>query len=137
MIAIGVLIVRMLCDRFKSRRRLATEILVLRHQLNVLQRRTPRRLHLRWADRALFIWPYRRCPRILDAVTIVRPETVVRWHRMGFAAYWRWKSRPRGYSLRSGGPHGQCLSIGRPRLEGASKVSVVNDISKYTRYIRQ
>src|SRR5205809_3137140 len=52
MIAIGVLIVRMLCDRFKSRRRLATEILVLRHQLNVLQRRTPRRLHLRWADRA-------------------------------------------------------------------------------------
>src|SRR5437667_11910942 len=91
MIAIGVLIVRMLCDRFKSRRRLATEILVLRHQLNVLQRRTPRRLHLRWADRPLFIWLYRRCPRILDTITIVRPETVVRWHRMGFAAYWRWK----------------------------------------------
>jgi len=37
---------------------------------------------LRWADRALFIWLYRCCPRILDAVTIVRPETVVRWHRM-------------------------------------------------------
>src|SRR5438093_4950399 len=80
MIAIGVLIVRMLCDRFKSRRRLASEILVLRHQLNVLQRRTPRRLHLRWADRALFIWLYRRCPRILDTITIVRPETIVRWH---------------------------------------------------------
>jgi len=102
MIAIGVLIVRMLCDRFKSRRRLATEILVLRHQLNVLQRRTPRRLHLRWADRALFIWLYRRCPRILDTITIVRPETVVRWHRMGFAAYWRWKSRPRGGRPRIG-----------------------------------
>src|SRR5437667_8589582 len=97
MIAIGVLIVRMLCDRFKSRRRLATEILVLRHQLNVLQRRTPRRLHLRWADRALFIWLYRRCPRILDTITIVRPETtVVGWHRKGFAAYWRWKSRSPG-----------------------------------------
>jgi hypothetical protein len=44
----------------------------------------------------------RRCPRILDAVTIVRPETVVRWHRMGFAAYWRWKSRPRGGRPRIG-----------------------------------
>src|SRR5258706_16485853 len=77
MIAIAVLIVRMLCDCFKSRRGLATEILVLRHQLNVLQQRTPRRLHLRWADRALFIWLYRRCPRILDAITIVRPGTVV------------------------------------------------------------
>jgi hypothetical protein len=44
----------------------------------------------------LFIWLYRRFPRILDAITIVRPETVVRWHRMGFSAYWRWKSRPLG-----------------------------------------
>jgi hypothetical protein len=39
--------------------------------------------------RALFIWLYRRCPGILDAITIVRPETVVRWHRKGFAACWR------------------------------------------------
>ncbi len=80
MIAIGLLFVRMLCDCFKSRRQLEAEILVLRHQLNVLQQRVPRRLHLRWADRALFIWLYRRCPRILDAITIIRPETVVRWH---------------------------------------------------------
>jgi hypothetical protein len=91
-----------LCDCFKSRRRLEAEILVLRYQLNVLQQRAPRRLHLRWADRALFIWLYRRCPRILDAVTIVRPETVLRWHRMGFAAYRRWKSRPRGGRPRIG-----------------------------------
>src|SRR6266571_4531803 len=96
MMAIAFLFVRMLCDCFKSRRRLEAEILVLRHQVNVLQRRTSRRLHLRWADRALFIWLYRRCPRLLDAITIVRPETVVRWHRMGFAAYWRWKSRSLG-----------------------------------------
>src|SRR6195256_2133158 len=101
MIAVGLLFVRMLYDCFKSRWRLEAEILVLRHQLNVLRQRTPHRLHLRWADRALFIWLYRRCPRILYAITIVRPETVVRWHRMGFAAYWRWKSRPHG---------------GRPRL---------------------
>jgi transposase InsO family protein len=96
MIAIGLLFVRMLCDCFKSRRRLKAENLALRHQLNVLQQRAPRRLYLRWAHRALFIWLYRRCPRILDAITIVRLETVVRWHRMGFAAYWRWKSRPLG-----------------------------------------
>ena len=68
MIAIGLLFVRMLCDCFKSRLRLEAEILVLRHQLNVLQQRMPRRVHLRWADRAVFIWLYRRYPRILDAV---------------------------------------------------------------------
>src|SRR6202048_5114745 len=97
MIAIAVLFVRMLCDYFKPRQRLEAGILVLRHQLNVLQQHAPRRaLHLRWIDRALFIWLYRRCPRILDAITIVRPETVVRWHRKGFAACWRWKSRSRG-----------------------------------------
>ena len=96
MIAIALLFVRWLCDCFKSRRRLEVEILVLRHQLNVLRARAPRRLDLRWADRALFVWLYRCFPRILDAITIVRPETVVRWHRIGFAAFWRWKSRPLG-----------------------------------------
>src|SRR5262249_51166159 len=69
MISIAFLFVRMLCDCFKSRRRLKAEILVLRHQLNILQQRAPRRLHLRWADRAIFIWLYRRFPRILDAIT--------------------------------------------------------------------
>jgi hypothetical protein len=102
MIAIAFLFVCMLCDCFKPRRRLEAEILVLRHQLNVLQQRAPRRLHLHWADRALLIRLYRRCPRILDAITIVRPETVVRWHRMGFAAYWRWKSRSLGGRPRVG-----------------------------------
>jgi transposase InsO family protein len=102
MMAIVLLLVRTLCDCFKSRRQLEAEILVLRHQINILQRRTSRRLHLRWADRALLIWLYRRCPRILDAITIVRPETVVRWHRMGFAAYWRWKSRSPGGRPRIG-----------------------------------
>ena len=69
MIAIALLLVRMLCDLFKPRPRLEAEILILRHQLNILQQRTPRRRpHLRWIDRALFIWLYRRYPRILDAV---------------------------------------------------------------------
>ena len=97
MITIGLLLVRMLCDCFKPRQQLEAEILILRHQPNVLKQRTPRRrLHLRWVDRALFIWLYRRCPRVLRAITIVRPETVLRWHRMGFVAYWRWKSRSAG-----------------------------------------
>ena len=100
--AIAFLFFGMLGDCFKSRRRLEAEILVLRHQLNVLQQRAPRRMHLHWASRALFIWLYRCCPRILDAITIVRPETVVRWHRMGFAAYWRWKSRSPGGRPRIG-----------------------------------
>ena len=97
MVAIGLLLIRMLCDFFKPRSRLEAEILILRHLLNVLQQRTPRRrLHLRWIDRALFIWVYRHYPRILDAITIVRPETVVRWHRKDLARYWRWKSRSPG-----------------------------------------
>jgi DNA-binding transcriptional LysR family regulator len=119
MIAIAVLIVRMLRDCFKPRPRLEAEILVLRHQLNVLQhqlnvlqQRTRRRLHLRWADRALFIWLYRRCPRILDAITIVRPETVVRWHRKGFAAYWR---DPGATSHFRRGRRATARHTGRPR----------------------
>ena len=75
----------MLWDCFKSRRRLEAEILVLRHQLNVLQQRTPRRLYLRWA--------VARCSFGSIVAALIKPETVVRWHRMGFAAYWRWKSR--------------------------------------------
>src|SRR5262245_8111074 len=70
MIAIGLLFVRMLCDFFMPRLRLEAEILILRHQLNVLQQRTPRRrLHLRWVDRALFIWLYRRYPSLREVPT--------------------------------------------------------------------
>src|SRR5260370_41037147 len=96
MIAIAFLFARMLSDCSKSRSRLEAEIVVLRHQLNVLRLRAPRRPYLRWADRVPFVWLYRRFPHILDAITIVRPEAVVRWHRPGVAAYWRWKSRPLG-----------------------------------------
>jgi hypothetical protein len=91
MIALGILFLRLLCDRFKPRQQLEAEILALRHQLNILHR-APGRPYLRRVDRALFIWLYRRWPRTLNAITVVRPETVLRWHRMGFAAYWRWKS---------------------------------------------
>ena len=97
MIAIGLLFVRMLCDKFKSQQQMQAEMLVLRHQLNILQRRIPRRrLQLRWVNRALFIWLYRRRPRILGAISIIKPETLIHWHRKGFAAYWQWRSRSSG-----------------------------------------
>ena len=59
MFAIAFLFLRVLCDCFKSRRRLEVEVLVLRHQLNVLQQRAPPWLYLTWANRALFVWLYR------------------------------------------------------------------------------
>jgi len=83
-------------SRFRSERRLEAEIVVLRHQLNVLRRKMPSRPRLTLLDRLIFVWLYRCRPAVLNAVTIVRPETVVRWHRDGFRLYWRWKSRARG-----------------------------------------
>jgi transposase InsO family protein len=81
---------------FRSRAALEAEILVLRHQLNVLQRRSPKRVILGCIDRLLLVGLYRLAPGTLDALKIIRPATVLRWHRAGFRAYWRWKSRPRG-----------------------------------------
>src|SRR5256885_14884298 len=81
---------------FRSRASLQAEILTLRHQLNVLRRKSPQRLTFTSIDRLVFAGLYRLAPGVLDALKIVRPETVIRWHRAGFRAYWRWKSRPRG-----------------------------------------
>jgi len=80
----------------RSRAALEAEILVLRHQLNVLRRKSPKRLAFRSIDRLIFAGLYRLAPDVLAALTILKPETVVRWHRAGFRAYWRWKSRRRG-----------------------------------------
>src|SRR3979409_1343862 len=80
---------------FRSRASLQAEILTLRHQLNVLRRKSPQRLTFTSVDRLVFAGLYRLAPGVLDALKIVRPETVIRWHRAGFRAYWRWKSRPR------------------------------------------
>jgi hypothetical protein len=81
---------------FRSPAALQAEVLVLRHQLNILQRRAPKRVGFSTLDRVVFAALYRLAPDVLDALKIVRPETVIRWHRAGFRAYWRWKSRPRG-----------------------------------------
>ena len=85
-----------LSSLLKSRRRLQAENLVLRHQVNILRRRAPVRIRLSNLNRLVFVWLYRLCPTVVDAVAIIRPETLIRWHRRGFRAYWRWKSRSRG-----------------------------------------
>ncbi len=81
---------------FKSRARLEAEIVVLRHQLLILRRKAPVRLRLSVLDCFIFVWLYRVSPCVIDAVAVVRPETVVRWHRAGVRLYWRWKSRSSG-----------------------------------------
>ena len=85
-----------LASPFKSKLRLEAENTVLRHQLIVLRRRPHGRVQLTNHDRLFFIQLYRWFPAILKVLTIIRPETLVRWHRAGFRCYWRWMSRPRG-----------------------------------------
>src|SRR5260370_39432516 len=79
--------------RFKRRARLEVENLILRQQLVVLRRKSPVRVRLWNIDRLLLVWLYRLHPSLLDAIIIVQPETLIRWHRRGFRAYWHWKSR--------------------------------------------
>jgi len=81
---------------FARRARLEAENLILRQQLIVLPRKSPKRVRMWNIDRLLFVWSYRLYPSLLDAIIIVQPETVIRWHRRGFRTYWRWKSRHLG-----------------------------------------
>jgi hypothetical protein len=80
---------------FRSRASLEAEILLLRHQLNVLRRKSPNRLALTDVDRLVFAGLYPFGPGVLNALKIVKSETVIRWHRTGFRAYWRRRSGPR------------------------------------------
>jgi hypothetical protein len=64
------------------------EILTLRHQLNILRRKSPKRPTLGSIDRLVFARLYGLAPGVLSALAIVRPETVIRWHRAGFRSYW-------------------------------------------------
>src|SRR5215472_16814024 len=90
------LLLRWVPSLVKSRRQLQAENLALRHQLNILRRRASGRLRLSTVDRLAFVWLYRPCPSVLDSVAIIKPETLISWHRRGFKALWRWKSRSRG-----------------------------------------
>jgi len=90
------LLADLLVSMAKSRARLEAENVVLRHPLNVLRRTALRRTKLTNLDRLIFVWLYRLFPGVLTAVAVVRPETIVRWHRRGFRLYWRSKSSFRG-----------------------------------------
>jgi putative transposase len=78
---------------FRSRLALQTEILALRHQIIVLRRSVSSRPKLRAWDRFLWIWLLRLWPQWRSALIIIRPETVIAWHRKGFRLFWTWKSR--------------------------------------------
>ena len=80
---------------FRSRVDIALEVLALRQQVAILKRQRPRP-PLTCFDR--FLWSTLRqvWPRWSDVLVIVKPETVVGWHRAGFRLYWRWRSRQRG-----------------------------------------
>jgi len=96
MCALLCFILAVLALPFKSKSRLEAENAALRHQLIVLRRKVHGRVRLTNNDRWFFIQLYRWFPSILTVLTIIRPETLVRWHRAGFRRYWRWKSRPLG-----------------------------------------
>jgi transposase InsO family protein len=96
MLAFLTRIVLVLRSRLDSRASREAEILVLRQQLMVLGRKSRKRVRLRNIDRLILIWLYRIFPSVLDAIVVVKPETVIRWHRRGFQAYWHWKSRRLG-----------------------------------------
>ena len=82
-------------DLFKSRNRPEAVKPFLRHQFNIALRRVPSRLRLRGVDRALLVWMTQFWPGLLGAAQVVQSETILRWHRIGFKAFWRWKSRKR------------------------------------------
>src|SRR5690348_5954546 len=85
-----------LASPFKSKIRLEAENAALRHQVIVLRRKLRGRVRLTNHDRWFFVQLYRWFPSILTVITIVRPETLVRWHRAGIRRYWHWKSSSRG-----------------------------------------
>ena len=89
------LIFGMVIDLLRSRVALEAEILVLRQQINVLRRTRPKRPPFISIDRLILGGVCRLFPKMYDALAIVRPDTVIRWHRAGFRSYWRWKSRRR------------------------------------------
>jgi len=81
---------------FRRRASLELELIGLRHQVSVLRRQHPGRIWLFSTDRLLWVWLYRVWPQVLNAMVLVKPATVVQWHRKGFRTYWRWRSRRPG-----------------------------------------
>lgn len=95
MFALWGFVLTVLASQFESKGRLEAENAVLRHQLLVLRRKVHGRVRLTKNDRWFLIQLYRWFPSILQVLTIVHPDTLVRCHRVGFRCYWRWKSPSR------------------------------------------
>ena len=93
------------CDLFRSRQSLETEVMRLRHENSVLRRQAPARPKLTSFDRWFLVWLHKVSPAQAKLTLLVRPETLLRWHRQGFRCYWRWKS---------------LAKPGRPRIERAT-----------------
>ena len=87
------LIFGLVVDLFRSQAMVEAEVIVLRQQINVLRRGKPTRLTFTTSDRMVLGWICSLFPNARDALAVVRPETVLRWHHAGFRSYWRWKSR--------------------------------------------
>src|SRR5262245_50463653 len=96
MVGLLFFLLRLLLSPFRPISRLEAENAALRRQLMVLQRQVRGRVQFTNSDRLFFLQLYRWFPSIVKAMTIIRPETLVRWHRAGFRRYWRWKSRNLG-----------------------------------------
>src|SRR5215469_589758 len=89
-----LMMLRSLLTSIRGQAIMQVEIIALRHQLTVLQRKQkPKRLVLGRMDRCLWVWLSRLWPDWRSALMIVKPETVVGWHRKGFQWYWTWKIR--------------------------------------------
>src|SRR5271168_2129807 len=115
-------IVARLLRQFRSRAVVELENLALRHQLHVLRRQRTGRLRLITIDRLLWVWLYRLWPRCLETMVLVKPATVVQWHRQGFRLYWRWRSRSgRPAISREIRDLGRQMSIANP-LWGAPRI---------------
>ena len=82
-----------LLSTVQTRGSLQREVLALRHQLGVLQRTNRRRIRIGTTDRLLWVALHRLWPEWREALVLVKPDTVIAWHRKGFRLYWSWKSR--------------------------------------------
>jgi putative transposase len=96
MVTILSVVVSIFAFRFRSRASLELRLIALQHQLAVLRRQRPGRPQLSSLDRLLWVWLYRVWPRVIDAMILVKPATVVQWHRKGFRLHRRWRSRRPG-----------------------------------------
>src|SRR5215469_1055094 len=135
MIALVFFVLALLASPFKSKRRLEAENAALRQQLTVLRRQVCGRVRLTNNDRLFFVQLYRWFPSVLNVITVIRPETLVRWHRVGFRCYWRWK-------MNSGGGGAQIqielrvLIRQLPQRRFAGSILTIVETAQRRRYMR-